>query len=206
MEWVREQFNVVSLRSLTEDRDSSVSKPRLVITFDDGYRDNYTNALPVLDRLGLVATFFVTTGTVGGELKTHSGPLPTMTRDQLIDLADRGHEVGSHGGTHRSLIDLPEGDIHREVSESRERLESWLGETVTSFSYPNGDVDERVLEATRRAGYERAVSTREALVSTPVQNPFLLPRRNVHCSYSLGAFRSKTTAAFDWYRTISENF
>jgi peptidoglycan/xylan/chitin deacetylase (PgdA/CDA1 family) len=79
---------------------------------------------------------------------------------ELRELADSGHEIGSHSMTHTILPSLSDADLERETRGSREMLQAALGRAVESFCYPNGDHDERVVAAVERAGYRYAVSTR----------------------------------------------
>lgn len=201
MAWVRDRFDVRTLREGLDVRGNESRRP-LAITFDDGYRNNHEEAFPVLESLGLPATFFVSTDRVGGSLETWSGSLPMMERSHLRELVEAGHEVASHGGSHRTLTALSDRELQDEVAGSRRRLERWLSQPVTSFSYPHGRYDERVLRAVRQAGYDRAVTTRENLVRPAETNPFELPRRIIHRSLNLAAFRGKTTPAFDLFRRL----
>ena len=82
-----------------------------------------------------------------------------MSWTQLRKLAASGHEIGSHSLTHPLLTLLDQGRLEHEVAGSRERIEAELGLPCESFCYPNGDCDERVVDAVRRAGYRRAVVT-----------------------------------------------
>jgi peptidoglycan/xylan/chitin deacetylase (PgdA/CDA1 family) len=82
-----------------------------------------------------------------------------MSWDQLRGLAGAGHEVGSHSFSHAILPLVDDAQLEREVAGSRRRLEAELGRPCESFCYPNGDCDDRVAEAVRRAGYRRAVTT-----------------------------------------------
>ena len=83
-----------------------------------------------------------------------------MSWNQLRGLAHRGHEVGSHTLSHAILPLVDDSQLEEEVSGSKTRLEQHLGVACESFCYPDGDTDDRVVEAVRRAGYARAVGTR----------------------------------------------
>jgi peptidoglycan/xylan/chitin deacetylase (PgdA/CDA1 family) len=83
----------------------------------------------------------------------------SMSWAQLRALVGAGHEVGSHSLTHPLLPRLDAGQLEREVAGSKERIEAEVGTPCASFCYPNGDCDERVVAAVRRAGYRLAVVT-----------------------------------------------
>ncbi len=204
-------------------------KPWLAITFDDGQRDNYEFARPLLERSGIAATFFVPTDAVergeplwhdrlafavvsGSErrpaaaraLASALGAPPGLGPRQLVrraldhakgrpetervafvrdwesrlggtaapawcgmmswpqvrELAGGGHEIGSHTCSHAILTTCEDTRLAVEVARSREVLQDRCGTLVDSFCYPNGGHDARCVEAVRRAGYARAVTTR----------------------------------------------
>ena len=83
-----------------------------------------------------------------------------MTPDELRGLRASGHEIGSHTLTHPLLPQLSDSMLEFELTESRRLIEGWLGESISGFCYPNGDLDERVMSATARAGYTHACVTR----------------------------------------------
>ena len=138
---------------------------RVAITFDDGYRSVLTRAKPILDELGWPATVFVPTEFPGrGEPMRWEGIsewLGTQYEDELLPLAwdelrglrDAGWEIGSHTRSHPHLTTLGDEELHDELLEARLACEREMG-SCTSIAYPYGDVDRRVVEAAREAGYE----------------------------------------------------
>lgn len=152
------------------------------ITFDDGYRNVHTFALPVLRELGFTATNFFVSGQVGGhnEWDEEVGIpyAPCMSKAQLREWAAYGNEVGAHTVDHVKLAQLPPDEARRQVFDSRAQLEDMAGRAVTSFSYPWGDVSEPVRDLVREAGYSAATTTRRGR-ARPGDDPLLLPRRNI---------------------------
>jgi peptidoglycan/xylan/chitin deacetylase (PgdA/CDA1 family) len=128
------------------------SKP-ILITFDDGYRDNYVNASPVLARLGLRATAYVISGRIS------NGDPTFLTWLQLRRLERRGVEIGSHTVSHRSLTGLSTAQAWTELVRSRRVLERRLGHRIPWLAYPFGAYDGRIEGLARRAGYLLAVTT-----------------------------------------------
>jgi peptidoglycan/xylan/chitin deacetylase (PgdA/CDA1 family) len=98
-----------------------------------------------------------------------------MTPQELVELARRGHEIGSHSSTHPLLLQLTDIQLDDELLSSRGLIASWLGSQPQGFCYPNGDYDDRVVLATQRAGYLHACTTRSGRNSTS-QDPFRLLR------------------------------
>ena len=158
----KRHFNVVPLSDLVARLEQGV-RPNgdLAITFDDGYRDNYENAAPVLERLSLPATFFI----VSRWMDTQIVPWwdeelgirhPWMTWDQVRSLRRRGFEIGAHTQTHVDLGSITTDEARREVEGARYDLERRLGAPVTSFAYPYGrraNLTDANREVVRAAGF-----------------------------------------------------
>ncbi len=83
--------------------------------------------------------------------------------DRLVELHQRGHEIGSHTVTHPMLPRLDDQELERELADSRDAIARWLGSTVRGFCFPNGELDDRTVAAVRRAGHEYACTTRDGL-------------------------------------------
>lgn len=120
-----------------------------VLTFDDGWQNQYQNALPILEKYGAVATFFVSPDGLGHGIQ--------MSWAQVKDLAKRGMEIGSHTRHHPFLARIgSEGRLRDEIAGSKAILEKELGRPVTVFAYPYGSKNDRVVAAVEAAGYEAA--------------------------------------------------
>jgi peptidoglycan/xylan/chitin deacetylase (PgdA/CDA1 family) len=151
--------------ALTVPRDRT-----LAITFDDAMSSVVELAKPILDEFDMPATVFVPTDYPGtgrlmgwdgfdGWLGTqHEHELRCMDWDQLRGLASAGWEIGSHTCSHPRLTQLDDAALERELVSSREVCEQQMGTACRSFAYPYSDEDDRVVEATRRAGYALAVT------------------------------------------------
>jgi peptidoglycan/xylan/chitin deacetylase (PgdA/CDA1 family) len=137
------------------------SRPRVGLTFDDGYQDFLTEALPVLIEHGFTATVFVVAGRLGGDNGwDHPGPRKAlMTARQVRAAAEAGMEIGSHGMRHVPLPAVDRRALRGEVASSRRVLEEVTGRPVTGFGYPYGAVGERELVAVRDAGYDYGCGT-----------------------------------------------
>ena len=142
----------------------------LVVTFDDALASVYRLGLPVLERLGAVATVYVPTAYVfAGErmrwpevrrhlLTEHAHELDPMTPAELLDVAERGWEIGAHTCTHPWLPRLGDDELRAELVESRVALERLMERPCTSVAYPFGAHDLRVVRAAERAGYRTGVT------------------------------------------------
>lgn len=125
---------------------SPIPAKLVILTFDDGHISNFTEAVPLLERYGFRAIFFITTDLIGRS--------NMVGRDHLVEMAKRGMEIGSHTVTHAIPVLLSEQQLERELVESKATLEDLLGQPVCSISSPTGFHDARMKPLARQAGYE----------------------------------------------------
>lgn len=140
----------------------------IVLTFDNGYASQYTNALPVLKGLGWV----------GVENLQLTGLPPAqggLSDVQVRGLIAAGWELDTQGLSHADLVGLDSGQLSNEVASAREMLRSQYGAPVNWFSYPAGDYDASVIAAARAAGYVGATTVNPGWAS-PQQDRYRLPR------------------------------
>ncbi|HSD12944.1 MAG TPA: polysaccharide deacetylase family protein [Patescibacteria group bacterium] len=141
------------------------AKP-VVITFDDDRESQFENAFPALLRHRMTATFYVFTNAIGRK--------GYLSWDQLRTLRDAGMGIQSHTIFHPFLEKLGDEEMRKEIEDSRAVLEKELGISVTSFAYPFGTHDDRVVAAVRAAGYATARTLRHA-PDVGLDDLFLLP-------------------------------
>jgi peptidoglycan/xylan/chitin deacetylase (PgdA/CDA1 family) len=155
-------FRVMSLSDqLAAGRAGSDLGGTLSITFDDGYRDNAEVAAPILRRLQLPATFFVTTGFIDSQITPawdrHLTRQPGwMSWRQVRALADMGFEIGSHTDTHVDLGTADAATVRADLAASRRKLADALGGPARLFAYPFGGrehITPASLELVREAGF-----------------------------------------------------
>lgn len=148
---------------------SSVSLPPkpILITFDDGYADNYENAYFSLLNYGMVATFFIIT-----DLLWTPG---RVSPENIREMQQNGMAFGSHTMRHRNLANLPLADIEEELNCSRTTLESILGIPIDSIAYPQGGYNANVIKTAKAAGYRCGFTTMHGTCSAGAP-PFELRR------------------------------
>jgi peptidoglycan/xylan/chitin deacetylase (PgdA/CDA1 family) len=152
---------------------SKMTPPRTVaITFDDGYRDNLTEALPVLRKYDLPAAIFVVAGKVGGENDWEDLNIarkPILSWDELALLEHQAHQehrgahIESHGMEHLKLTTVAPEVALRDMRESRVLLSRRLGREVRLLAYPYGSSNPSVESMAKEAGYAAAVTVRPGM-------------------------------------------
>ncbi len=164
MAYLARHCRVIGLaEAVAELRAGGPSRPAVVVTFDDGYRDNLAHALPVLRRYRIPATIFVTTdfcdqhrrhpryGDGDGRLHLDWQEVRELARDPLI-------AIGSHTLTHPYLPRTLESQAREEIIASRDRIARETGSPVDFFCYPSGDFGMREVALANEAGYSAAVT------------------------------------------------
>lgn len=176
----------------------------LAITFDDGYRDNVTAALPILRRYRAPAAFFVTTGFIStgrsypwvcsANIDPESLPL---TWDEICELKAAGCEIHSHGVTHRDLRALAAREAAQEMNDSCEEVHQKTGTRPSGFCYPFGHWTSTMTELVAEAGYELACTCEPGLNHSHTPR-HALRRTVIQTSDTLAVFEAKLDGAFDW--------
>ena len=190
--YFKDHFRVVPLREIVYRLEHGRPLDReLAITFDDGYRDNFDNAAPVLDTLSLPATFFVVTRWIGSDVvpwwdAADGGVHPWMTWPQVRLLHERGFDIGAHTRTHVDLGSAGPSEVEDEVPGARRDLEDRLGARVDLFAYPYGgrhNLHDGSRQAVKAAGFRCCCSCYGGVL-TEWADPFKLPRVPVTPRYA----------------------
>lgn len=121
----------------------------VLITFDDGYLDNYTNAYPILKKYGFKATIFVITSFLGKDKHY-------ITWDQAREMNAYGIDIESHTVDHKSMTDLTDEQLRTELVESKKKAEEEMGHPVDYMAYPTGTYNLHIAEMVKEAGYKAA--------------------------------------------------
>ena len=175
MNWLRENgYHVVSFDKFYNaalGEDTLPEKP-IAITFDDGNRDNYTNALPILKKYDYPATFFIKLNNVG------KGGL---TWDEIREIKDAGNIIGSHSINHNNMAKMDEQTLINELTISKNLIETNINTEVKYFAYPGGAYSQKTIEALKETGYLAAVTTKHKVYQdfTKEDSLYTIPRLHI---------------------------
>ena len=155
------------------------------LSFDDGYLNVTTEALPVLRDLDFTATVFVIAGRCGADNRWPGQarwvpPMDLLDWPDLEMLARAGWEIGSHGLEHRPLTTLDTTAVSRDLEQARERIEARLGVPSPLLAYPYGAHDEAVCEIAARHHEAAFIDAPRLIAATDLGRPFRLPRVDAH--------------------------
>ena len=167
-----EGYTTITMQDFMRARKGKQELPEkpVILTFDDGYEDNYTTLLPMLEERHMTAVVYMVTNSIGRK--------GYLSWNQLRDMQKRGIEIGSHTANHQPLTRLDREKQAEEMKLSKLLME-WNGlKTIYSFSYPNGAHDEGMPELLQENEYLNAV-TGDGGINTFKTNPYLLQRTNI---------------------------
>jgi peptidoglycan/xylan/chitin deacetylase (PgdA/CDA1 family) len=191
-------LTVTQLITLLHHNRQNIPERLVVVTFDDGYADFFSAALPVLKRYNFVATLYIATAFVGGTSswlwREKEASHPMLTWDQIAEINKQGIECGGHSHTHPQLDLLPLSTARREVVQSKELLEHHLDQKVSSFSYPHGYHSVALQRIVREAGYTSACAVKYEM-SVETTNLFSLGRLQVSADTGVDALATLLTSS-----------
>ena len=173
---------------------SSIGRFGVAVSFDDGYKDNLYNVVPLMERYSIPFTVFVTASNINKNCSIY------LTPSELRELSSFPFvTIGSHGLTHNRLTECDSDMLRNELVSSRHLLEDITGNAVTTLAYPHGAVDKRVKDAAEKAGYLLAVCSRFD-INDASRDPLLLCRTEITGNDSVRVFQQKLHGDWDWYR------
>jgi peptidoglycan/xylan/chitin deacetylase (PgdA/CDA1 family) len=178
-------FKPISINAVENyyTHQASIPDKSFLITLDDGFEDNYTNAFPIFQRYNIPAVIYLATGLLG---KTNQWMnVPTFSERKMLswrqikEMANHGIHFGSHTVSHPKLTELDDDTVKMELGQSKQIIEDQLGVECAHFAYPYGLITEKTRELVRQAGFKTACSTRSGF-NNDERDPCMLHRIEVY--------------------------
>lgn len=160
--------------------NSPIPEKSILITFDDGYMDNYYNAFPILKEFNMVATIFCITSELDGSYY--------LSKEAIKEMSTYGIDIQSHTVNHPHLNKMTYDKQLLELTESKKTLEAITGKEIDSIAYPFGDFNSDSVKAAKEAGYTLGFTTKRGL-SDRSDNPLTLDRIYISSKYDMTTFK-----------------
>lgn len=206
IEFIRSHFSIIRLKEIRDVLIDQELSRKVVITFDDAFRDFYDFAYPILDRYKIPSTVFIPTGFIGGfndwDFPFHKCRKKSVMNANLLQELHRAKIVdfGSHTVDHLPMSEIDVNEMKRQAAGSKTVLEDLLRASVTMFAYPYGRLGDfspltsRILSET---GYEIGVTTHWGTQSS-IRDILCLRRISLRENDSYKTIRSKIEGCYDW--------
>ena len=184
LEYIKNQgYTTLSLKEVENYilTNQPIPEKSILITFDDGYMDNYYNAYPILKELNMKATIFCITSELDGSYY--------LSEDAIKEMSKNNIDIESHTLNHPHLNSLTYDEQLKELTESKAKLENITGNKITAIAFPFGDYNEDSIKAAKNSGYTLAFTTNKGFASRD-NNPLELDRIYVSSYYDMDTFIS----------------
>jgi len=180
-------------------------KRNIILTFDDGFRNFYENALPIVSGSGIQAMLFVTTDFIDrkitfGHLFLSGNGCEPLTWSQIKEISSLGIEIGSHAITHKNLSLMDAKDAERELTDSKKIIEDRIGKPVEYFAYPFGSrcaITDNLKKLVAANGYVKAYSNIMGFNSDK-SDAYALRRMRIYSTDHMPRFKMKLNGAYNW--------
>jgi peptidoglycan/xylan/chitin deacetylase (PgdA/CDA1 family) len=167
-------------RDIITGKASAPEKP-VLITFDDGFLNNYTIAMPILQKYDFPATFFIISNLIGAENRVSAA--------QIKEMHAKGFDIGNHALNHEFLPDYSYDQQYAILKEAKQKLEAAVGDKIYSFGIPYGALNTDTIGVLDRLDYEMAFSSYDG-VSSNLDNPLTIRRLFISGDYSFEQFKN----------------
>ncbi len=193
-------YHTISLDMLAS-KTQLPQKP-IIITFDDGYQDNYLYAFPILKEYGFTATIFLVSGQISGvnqwDIPSGEESANLLSIDEIQEMAEYGISFGGHTVTHPHLPQLSMNKAREEIVQCKKALEKIIKQEGTSFCYPYGEFNPEIKQIVRDAGFNSAC----ACNTNKTNDLYELGRRQIFPETGLSGFFRKIQSWYPEYTKV----
>jgi len=202
IQYLSTNHEIITLKeALQRFNSNSLNGDELVITFDDGYEDTATKALPILKKYKATATVFITTGLINNYYMQQK----MINENQIKKMSKNGIEIGSHTLTHPNLTAISKKRLKEELKQSKIELEKIIGKEVSSFSYPTGFYNQMVINLVKKTGYKNGCTIfHDFLIEK--EKKYEIPRMVMYSYDSILDLQAKINGDRHWISIIQRIF
>ena len=188
------EIKVISLNTLMDYliKGTSFEKDCVVLTFDDGCNKFIGITLPILNKFNFPATIFPVSGNLGSEAawpKIKNPDLQILTKEELRFLHSKGIDIGGHSVNHKKLTQIAKDEALKEITNCKIQLESIIGSEITSFSFPHGEYNDKIVSLVKKVGFSSAVTCDSSKIQKN-NSVYKLPRKYVTFFDDLESFKN----------------
>lgn len=210
IQWLQQHCHIISPQDIARPNTWSRKKINVLLTFDDGYASWMDTALPILQKYGIQALFFIASGFVEAGERGDTAvvayckerlllrPRMPLTWKNIEEIRSRGHVIGGHTYSHISCI-KDAGDVIIDIKKDMHVLHKHTGKLPLMFAYPFGDllhISDSAIQAVKTSGYEYAFTTMISF-NTPNTNPYLFSRDCIDADVQFAVFVARVYGAYD---------
>lgn len=204
-------YETVTFKDLLNNRYKQrfdKDKKWIMLTFDDGYKDNYENAFPILKKYQFKGIIYVLDGIEYNKWDVDNPGNPEkrftlMNQDELLEMQNYGIEFGGHTSTHPRLAELSTEQVKSEIINSKSNIEKIVGKELLSFAYPYGSLNEEVKRIPQEAGYKFAVATDSGSIVFS-DDLFEIRRIGIFPTNNLFNFKRKVSGKYNFIKVKRE--
>jgi len=192
-------YKTYTVSELIGNRISQNPEHSIILTFDDGYKDNITVVAPLLKKLGFSATFFINVSYADGAVKKkwrNGMPREYMNWDDVLRLSEMGFEIGSHMVHHTNLTVLNDNELNFEFTNSRDTISKNINKPIEVFSCPYGKINQRVIQVAKDTGYIAGCSSFRG-VNNLYTDKYILRRTEIDGFDTISDFKHKLGGFYD---------
>lgn len=204
-------YETVTFKDLLNNRYKQrfdKDKKWIMLTFDDGYKDNYENAFPILKKYQFKGIIYILDGIEYNKWDVENSENPEkrftlMNRDELLEMQNYGIEFGGHTCTHPRLTELSLEETKIEVINSKFNIEKTIGRELLSFAYPYGSLNEEIKKIPKEIGYRFAVATDSGSIVFS-DDLFEIRRIGIFPTNNLFNFKRKVSGKYNFIKVKRE--
>ena len=204
-------YETVTFKDLLNNRYKQrfdKDKKWIMLTFDDGYKDNYENAFPILKKYQFKGIIYILDGIEYNKWDVDNPGNPEkrftlMNQEELLEMQNYGIEFGGHTSTHPRLADLSIENVKSEIINSKSNIEKIIGRELLSFAYPYGSLNEEVKKIPQEAGYKFAVATDSGSIVFS-DDLFEIRRIGIFPTNNLFNFKRKVSGRYNFIKVKRE--